>query len=47
MLENKLSRVGGGELCQAQNKLGLAKPALPIEKLGSSSNCKNLIHLLV
>jgi hypothetical protein len=26
----------GAELCQAQDKLGLAKPALPIKKLGLS-----------
>ena len=27
----------GAELCQAQEKLGLAMPALPSKKLGSSS----------
>ena len=33
IVKNKL----GAELCQAQEKLGLAMPALPSKKLGSSS----------
>ena len=32
----------GAELCQAQDKLVLAKPALPITKLRLSSNCKDI-----
>ena len=37
---NKYSQQAGAELCQAQDKLGLAKPDLPITKLRSFSFIK-------
>ena len=41
--EEEQSGAGAGaELCQSQEKLGLAKPALPSKKLWSSSICQQL-----
>ena len=44
--KERLERQAGAEMCQAQEKLGLAKSALPSEKLWLSSISKQIEFFL-